>query len=102
MVAADVRPRATIAIATLVFWSITALGDPVSVPSILSGPFILVHVWDWWPTNALIAAAGLCILTLLGLWVLTDRLRFAGLGLIAGVLSMALSFWIVFLMATGE
>ncbi|GEM_PF-1541248 len=102
MIAADARPRATIAIAALVLWSITALRDPVSVPSILSGPFIVVHVWDWWPTNALVVAAGLCILTPLGLWVMTDRLRFAGVAMLASLLSVWLSAMVVFRMAAGE
>ncbi len=96
------RSRAAIITIVLCLWSITAFGEFSFVPSMVSGPFIFVRAWDSWPYNVVAVVVALCVLAPTVLWVLTDRLRFAGLGLIAGVLSVALSFWIVFLMATGE
>lgn len=94
-----IRPRATIASLLLLIWSMTIMFDFDLVTGVISGPFVFVSVWNWWPWNLISAAIGAAVFTSILLWVITERSFFFGLAIIASLLSLPYSFFITLKLA---
>jgi len=91
LAAPGIVARATIAFLVLLIWSMTVI-IPGFITGMLSGPFVLVHVWDWWPWNAVTVGVGICVLVPVVLWVVTERTAIFRIAIVTAVLSIAFSF----------
>lgn len=94
LVAPGIGARATIAFLVLLIWSMTVI-IPGSITGVLSGPFVLVHVWDWWPWNVVTVGVGICVLVPAVLWVVTERTATFRIAIVTAVLSIAFSIFVM-------